>query len=68
MMELPQHLRKYIVEQNYDKYTPRDHAVWRYVLRQLKNFLKKVPDLLIKGTLNNEYLTDNKSLLPAINK
>lgn len=40
MMELPQHLRKYIVEQNYAKYTPRDHAVWRYVLRQLKNFLK----------------------------
>lgn len=40
MMELPQHLRKYIVEQNYQKYTPRDHAVWRYVLRQLKNFLK----------------------------
>ncbi len=40
MNELPVHLQKYIVEQNYEKYTPRDHAVWRYVLRQLKSFLK----------------------------
>lgn len=36
---LPFHLKKYIVEQDYDKYTSRDHAVWRYILRQLKNFL-----------------------------
>ena len=40
MNQLPVHLQKYIVEQNYEKYTPRDHAVWRYVLRQLKSFLK----------------------------
>lgn len=36
---LPPHLRKYVVEQNYDKYTPVDQAVWRYILRQLKAFL-----------------------------
>ncbi|MBC7465954.1 MAG: aromatic amino acid hydroxylase [Bdellovibrio sp.] len=40
MENLPQHLQKYIVEQNYAKYTPIDHAVWRYVLRQLRSFLK----------------------------
>ena len=39
MQLLPQHLQKYIVEQNYQKYTAVDHAVWRYVLRQLKNYL-----------------------------
>ncbi|MGZ3791864.1 MAG: aromatic amino acid hydroxylase [Bdellovibrio sp.] len=38
---LPQHLRKYVVEQNYEKYTPVDQAVWRYVLRQLKAYLSK---------------------------
>lgn len=37
--ELPRHLRKYIVEQNERKYTPVDHAVWRFVLRQLKSYL-----------------------------
>ena len=31
---LPLHLRKYIVPQVYEKYTPVDHAVWRYVMRQ----------------------------------
>lgn len=39
MKGLPQHLQKYIVKQNYEKYTALDHAVWRYVLRQLKSFL-----------------------------
>ena len=41
MEQLPKHLRKYIVSQDYHKYTAIDHAVWRYVLRQLKNFLSK---------------------------
>lgn len=40
MEQLPQHLQKYIVQQNYEKYTSLDHAVWRYVLRQLRHFLK----------------------------
>jgi phenylalanine-4-hydroxylase len=38
---LPQHLKKYIVEQNYEKYTPVDQACWRYIMRQLRNFLSK---------------------------
>nr|BFD64407.1 aromatic amino acid hydroxylase [Bdellovibrio sp. HM001] len=38
---LPPHLRKYVVEQNYEKYTAIDQAVWRYILRQLKAFLSK---------------------------
>ncbi|MFP5520038.1 MAG: aromatic amino acid hydroxylase [Bdellovibrionia bacterium] len=38
---LPPHLRKYVVEQNYEKYTPQDQACWRYILRQLKNYLSK---------------------------
>jgi phenylalanine-4-hydroxylase len=38
---LPDHLKKYAVEQNYEKYTPVDQACWRYILRQLKSFLSK---------------------------
>lgn len=41
MEKLPQHLKKYIVTQDNAKYTPIDQAVWRYILRQLKNFLSK---------------------------
>ena len=39
---LPLHLRKYIVPQEYEKYTPVDHAVWRYVMRQNYSYLKNV--------------------------
>ena len=37
--EVPRHLRKYIVEQDYSRYTPQDQAVWRYIMRQLRAFL-----------------------------
>ncbi|MBD3403361.1 aromatic amino acid hydroxylase [candidate division GN15 bacterium] len=37
---LPRHLKQFIVDQQYDKYTPVDHAVWRYVMRQNFAFLK----------------------------
>jgi phenylalanine-4-hydroxylase len=32
---LPRHLRRYVVAQDYDAYTPREHAVWRHILRRL---------------------------------
>lgn len=38
---VPPHLRKYVVEQNYDRYTPEDQAVWRFIMRQLKSFLSR---------------------------
>ncbi len=37
---IPEHLQEFIVEQDTNQYQPMDHAVWRYTLRQLKNFLK----------------------------
>ena len=32
-------LQKYIVDQNYKKYTFEDQAIWRYIMRQIKNNL-----------------------------
>ena len=32
---LPPHLRRFAVQQHHESYTPRDHAVWRHVLRRL---------------------------------
>ena len=37
---IPAHLKKYVVEQHYEKYTPIDQAVWRYVMRQNHHFLR----------------------------
>jgi phenylalanine-4-hydroxylase len=39
---LPPHLKQFIVNQNYSKYSPIDQAVWRYVMRQNYNYLKTV--------------------------
>ena len=36
---LPHHLRRYVVDQAYASYTPRDHAVWRHILRRLVRHL-----------------------------
>lgn len=40
--KLPNHLRRFIVEQQYAHYTPVDHAVWRYVMRQNYSYLKDI--------------------------
>jgi phenylalanine-4-hydroxylase len=39
---LPAHLKQFIVEQHYGHYTPIDHAVWRYVMRQNYSYLKNI--------------------------
>ncbi|MBY0385405.1 aromatic amino acid hydroxylase, partial [bacterium] len=39
--QIPSHLRQYVVEQDYSRYTPVEQATWRFILRQLKNFLTK---------------------------
>ncbi|MBN1207759.1 MAG: aromatic amino acid hydroxylase [Myxococcaceae bacterium] len=36
---LPAHLRRYVVDQEYAAYTPRDQAVWRHILRRLRSHL-----------------------------
>ena len=37
---LPEYLKEYVVEQNYEKYTPRDHATWRFIMRQARAYFK----------------------------
>src|SRR5688572_15386562 len=36
---IPKHLRRYLVTQSYEAYTPEDHAVWRFIMRELTTFL-----------------------------
>jgi phenylalanine-4-hydroxylase len=39
--KLPKYLEKYIAVQNYDAYTSRDHAAWRYIMRQNREFFRE---------------------------
>ncbi|MGI8820577.1 MAG: aromatic amino acid hydroxylase [Chthoniobacterales bacterium] len=38
---LPKHLLQFAVDQRYNEYTPADHAVWRFIMRQNMFFLKE---------------------------
>ncbi len=38
---LPSHLRQFVVDQGWHRYTPIDHAVWRYIMRQNVRFLHR---------------------------
>lgn len=40
-VDVPSHLKKYVVEQDYSRYTPIDQAVWRCILRQLRSYLSE---------------------------
>ncbi|HEY0299209.1 MAG TPA: aromatic amino acid hydroxylase [Arachidicoccus sp.] len=64
---LPRHLKQYIVEQHYERYTAIDHAVWRYVMRQNYSYLKHVAYYpYIKGLeragLSIEYIPDLQTM------
>lgn len=40
--EIPSHLKPFVSKQHYNQYTPVNHAVWRYIMRQNHSFLKDV--------------------------
>ena len=42
LARLPEHLKQFIVPQNYEQYTAMDQAVWRFVMRKNTAFLKDV--------------------------
>jgi phenylalanine-4-hydroxylase len=70
---LPKHLRQFIVEQRYEKYTPIDQAVWRYVMRQNYSYLKDVAYYpYIKGLqragLSIEYIPDLQTMNDNLGK
>ena len=37
---LPPRLARFVAAQDYESYTPRDHAVWRHILRRLRSHLE----------------------------
>jgi phenylalanine-4-hydroxylase len=42
LIKLPKHLLSLVIDQPYNSYTPQDHAVWRYVMRQNVRYLPRV--------------------------
>ena len=42
LARLPEHLKQFIVPQNYEQYTAMDQAVWRFVMRKNTTYLKNI--------------------------
>ena len=38
--DIPNHLKSYIVDQNYDSYTSIDHSCWKFIMEISKDFFK----------------------------
>ena len=38
---LPNYLKRYVVEQDYEAYTPQEHATWRYIMRRSRSFFSR---------------------------
>jgi phenylalanine-4-hydroxylase len=50
---LPKHLLQFAVDQRFDDYTPVDHAVWRFIMRQNMFFLQEYAHkVYFQGLLN----------------
>ncbi len=64
--KIPRHLQKYVVDQQYEKYTPIDHAVWRYVMRQNHHYLKDTAHLAYVGGLKSSGISVEK--IPNVNE
>ena len=62
---IPKPLKKYIVKQHYDQYTAEHQSTWRYIMRQLKDFLSEnAHPSYLKG-LKETGITIDK--IPSIN-
>lgn len=66
--ELPPHLGRYVVDQDYDAYTPRDHAVWRHVMGRLSRHLaSKAHESYVRGLKQAGIDTERIPKLEAMN-
>jgi len=66
---IPNHLKKYIVKQDYDSYSFIDHACWRYIMKISIDYFSKHADQIYNKGLDKTGITKNKiPRITSINK
>jgi len=70
---LPVHLRPFVAYQDYSRYTPRDQAVWRFLLHQLHTHLSHTAhEVYLRGLegagINLEYIPRIEDMNQALGK
>lgn len=67
--QLPAHLKRFVVAQNYEKYTSEDQAVWRYIMMQLRKFLSQhAHDCYLEGLEKTGITTERIPRIEDISK
>jgi len=66
LKNIPNHLEKYIVKQNYDRYNVIDHQVWKFIMQISIPFFKKHAHKSYFEGLEKTGITKNK--IPLIKK
>ena len=65
-IHIPNHLKKYVVNQNYKSYTNIDHACWRFILKISIDFFSEYAHSSYKEGLKKTGITINK--IPRIDR
>jgi phenylalanine-4-hydroxylase len=66
---LPNHLKSFIVDQEYARYSAQNHSVWRAVMKQNRTYLKKVAhSSYLKGLKKSGITIDKIPNLDTMNK
>ncbi|WP_439133596.1 aromatic amino acid hydroxylase [Pseudomaricurvus sp.] len=70
---LPPHLRPFAALQYYERYTPRDQAVWRFLLHQLReNLTRSAESTYLEGLektgINPDYIPRIEEMNACLNK
>ena len=66
---LPKHLLQFAVDQRHDEYTPVDHAVWRFIMRQNIFFLREYAHkLYFQGLLDTGISFDRIPRIEEMNE
>ncbi|MFK7978445.1 MAG: aromatic amino acid hydroxylase, partial [Saprospiraceae bacterium] len=69
LAKLPKHLFQYVHPQNYERYTPINQAVWRYVMRRNIDYLGKVAhDSYLEGLDKTGISVDNIPSMYGMNR
>ena len=67
-LEIPQHLKNYIVDQEYSKYTEVDHACWRFIMKISVDFFSKhAHSSYLNGLYETGITTENIPKISDIN-
>lgn len=64
--QIPNYLKRFVVEQDYESYTQQEHATWRYIMRRARTFFREHAVPCYEQGLKQTGITIHR--IPSINE